>query len=231
MSITLDFILLFVLLIIPGLAFKRFFFYGDFSKQFTTKETIYQSIFYSIIPGILVQLMCIWAYVMWFSADFKNDEVLSIFRNIFNTQDTKLNKETISFLNENFKAFICFEGIVISVSCCLGFSLFIMVRSMGLDHRFKFLRFRNTWYYIFSGEIHSFPKFKKSKRNLNPFRKQIKEKYDLHYADVLVCSGGSHKLYSGYLTDYDLNYEKPGELEKYISPSHTAGVIRKKVRN
>src|SRR5690554_8222203 len=57
MAIALDFFLLFLLFIIPGLVCKRLYFFGEFSKQFSLKDNAYTILFFSFIPGIFFQVL------------------------------------------------------------------------------------------------------------------------------------------------------------------------------
>ncbi|THF48460.1 hypothetical protein E6C50_14345 [Flavobacterium supellecticarium] len=72
MNLTLGFIAFFIAIVIPGILFRRFFFYGEFSKQFNTKDPVLHSIFFSIIPGIVIQLVCftIYAATLGFEISF-----------------------------------------------------------------------------------------------------------------------------------------------------------------
>lgn len=215
MSITLDFILLFVFFIIPGLIFKRFYFYGEFSKQFTTKDTVYQSIFYGIIPGIAIQFLGMFIYISFFETQFTNHDVLEVLKDFLTLKEEHKSEKTPTFLNSGIQTFLVFESFVFVLALILGLLSSRLVRLCKLDIRFKPFRYRNTWYYIFSGEINSFKKFKKTRKHVDPFETEDGSfKYYPPYVDVLINSGNGLTLYSGYLIDYDLNYEKPGELEK-----------------
>lgn len=66
MSITIGFIALFISIVIPGLLFFRFYYYGEFSKQFTTKDQISKIFFFSIIPGIIIQIHSLLIYFKFF---------------------------------------------------------------------------------------------------------------------------------------------------------------------
>lgn len=224
MGITFQFILLFVLIIIPGLLFKRLYFFGEFSKQFNTKDTVYKAIFYSIIPGIIIQISIYWIYVRGFSPDFSHDDVVCIFKELF-SNDFGYSDPTISFMNGGVSSFIIYCVCVNAAAAIFGFLGSRLVRFFRLDISSKFLRFKNQWYYIFSGEIRSFKKFNKlhtigTALALN-IKKDNKYKYYPPYADILVNQNGKTELYTGYVVDYDLSYENISHLDKiYLIGAH-----------
>src|SRR5690554_7532128 len=74
MAITLDFFLLFLLFIIPGLVFKRLYFFGEFSKQFSLKDNAYTILFFSFIPGIFFQVLGYLVYWLVHDPTFRSEE-------------------------------------------------------------------------------------------------------------------------------------------------------------
>lgn len=216
MSFTADFILLFILVVIPGLLFKRFFFYGEFSKQFTTKESIYKSLFYSIIPGIILQLFAYWFYMTIRTSQFTNEEILNIFKELLSSK-SEYSENTKLFFSNGFNYFLLHELNVFVLAVLSGHFVARLIRFFKLDIHFKILRFQNQWYYIFSGEIRDFRKFKHLKRIMGAISEINKEndpKSLPPYGDILVENGGEQVLYTGFIVDYDLNYENLNELDK-----------------
>lgn len=215
MSITIDFILLFILVVIPGLLFKRFYFFGEFSKQFNSKETVYKSIFYSIIPGVLIQVLAFWLYLIIRTPSFGNEDIICIFNELFSGQNT-YSDVTVEFLRNGFHLFFLHELGVFILAISLGILFSRIIRAFKLDVKHKILRFKNQWYYVFSGEIRSFKKFKIIPSILGETNgQQNKYKYYPPYADILV-EGGTNgtSLYTGYVIDYDLEYENLNDLDK-----------------
>lgn len=216
MSFTADFILLFILVVIPGLLFKRFFFYGEFSKQFTTKESIYKSLFYSIIPGIILQLFAYWLYMTIRTSQFTNEEILNIFKELFSSK-SEYSVSTKLFFSNGFNYFLLHELTVFFLAILSGHFVARIIRFFKLDIHFKILRFQNQWYYIFSGEIRDFRKFKHLKLKIGE-KPEINKENDPKslppYGDILVENGGEQVLYTGFIVDYDLNYDNLNELDK-----------------
>ncbi|CAA0236521.1 hypothetical protein [Tenacibaculum maritimum] len=223
MSITIGFVLIFILIIIPGLLFQRFYYFGEFSKQFNTKDTVYKSIFYSVIPGILIQLLGALIYFLVHKSTFENDLIFSVFYEISNPPEKGMSTKTIEFINNGIYLFLIHLLNIYFLSIFIGYSLTRLVRYFKLDKFLKILRFKNQWYYIFSGEILDFSKFK----NVNKILGEVKGEYNKfkHYpphADILVdTNSGTTCLYSGYVIDYDLDSNNINNLDKiYLIGTH-----------
>ena len=214
MSITLDFLLLFFLFIIPGLVFKRAYFYKEFSKQFSIKDNAYTIIFFSFIPGLIFQLI---GYLIFWSIHTPNytlHDILLTVRSYETSSSALIPIDLYKFIihqcNVNILAFLG------------GFLLSRTIKATGLDVRYKFFRFGNQWYYIFSGEIESFEKFRnfRNRFNLNIIGRN-EFKFMPPIADILVEGNDGQKLYSGYLIDYDLNPKDIHSLDKvYLKYAH-----------
>lgn len=203
MSLTIDFILLFILIVIPGFLFKRFYFYGEFSKQFSTKDSVYKSTFYSFIPGILIQVSCFAIYTTLWPSDFNNIDVLYTVKFLLaKTNQTSPNKAT-EFINNGFSGFWKYELSVFATAILLGAILSRLVRLFKFDLRYKFLRFRNHWFYVFSGEINSLRKFRLAKKKLGDIESLTNFfSYYPPHVDILVNNHSGQALYSGYVIDY-----------------------------
>jgi hypothetical protein len=62
MNFTVGLLLIFLNLILPGLTFLRFYFTGEFSKQFNTRIPLIRLMFYSFFPGFLIQTIGLFVY-------------------------------------------------------------------------------------------------------------------------------------------------------------------------
>lgn len=223
MSITIGFILIFILVVIPGLLFQRFYYFGEFSKQFSTKDTVYKSVFYSVIPGISVQVLGAFIYFSFHKNSFENIFIHNIIQETLAPHEgQKMSTDTINFINDDIYFFLAHTVNVYFLAILLGYVTTRAVRYFNLDKKFKIIRFKNQWYYIFSGEILTFEKFKKVDTVIG----EVKGSYDKFkhyppYADILCESNGESALYSGYIIDYDLDHNNISNLEKlYLIGTH-----------
>lgn len=78
----------------------------------------------------------------------------------------------------------------------MGCTLFKLIRSYNLDHKFSFLKFDSEWFYIMNGEavIHD-------KKDIRSHKKDVK----LIIVSILIDEGSSCYLYKGILKDYILD--------------------------
>jgi len=229
MSITLDFLLLFLLFVIPGFVFKRIYYFGEFSKQFNIQDPIYKVVFFSVIPGIFFQIFGYLIYWFFHSEEISFYTVLSVFRDISTNPVIEFQTSTNTFLNQYIHYFFIHQFNVNVLAAFFGFILSKGIRAFKLDRKSKIFRFGNQWYYIFSGDIQSFRKFKLFNNNLAALKPIISNDLDKASAiptindysyyppliDVLIsnsASGGN--FYTGYVIDYDLNPKDIHSLDK-----------------
>lgn len=212
MSLTTGFLVLFFTIVIPGFLFLRSYYFGEFSKQFNPKDNITKQLLFGIIPGSIIQIISflIGKKLGWISVDSMN--VLSFFETV-NNQKVSESKEAQSLV-ENPVHFGYYLLIVYGLSFICGILLSRLIRASNLDKRIKMLRFKNQWYYIFSGEIFDFKKFKSAANTLGKESEKGKKKIvELSKVDVLISNGGDNEFYSGYVVDYDLLPSDPSKLD------------------
>lgn len=217
MTLTLGFIAFFVSIIIPGILFKRFFYFGEFSKQFNTKEPVLHSIFLSIIPGIVIQILSFVIYIISLDFDSSLFDVFVIFRDIASDGSTGTRKETEYFINNQLISFLLYSLCVFILASFLGYLSSRIIRNRKWDRKYKIFRFKNQWYYIFSGEVLNMKKFEEAHKV--SFKKNKGKNQDIlmTYADILVSVSDQNdrkELYTGYVVDYDLSSDDISQLDK-----------------
>ena len=211
MSLTLGFISIVISLIIPGIIFRRIYFFGEFSKQFSTKEPIHQVLLYSIIPGIIIQFSCIYFYSLFFDIDLT--KVFNFHKTLFQN-DNPIKENGVDLFTIIFKSYVPYTFCIYLISIIVPFLISrLIVRGFKLDCKQKFLRFKNQWYYIFSGEVFRFPKFKNNFVS-EDIRINLKN-HIITYVDILISPpSGKNQFYSGYLIDYELDPKDITKLDK-----------------
>lgn len=214
MNLTFGFIAFFISIIIPGILFRRYYYYGEFSKQFHTKDPVLHSIFLSIVPGVCLQLAGFYLLSKIPYFEIENIKIFNVFKDFAYLESNKIGADTIDFLNNGLGKFILYSLIIFLASALIGNLSSRLIRAFKLDRKDKIFRFRNQWYYVFSGEVLNFQKFKLAK-NLKFNSIPENQKVLLTFADVLVAnSEGNRELYTGYVVDYDLNHEDISKLDK-----------------
>jgi|SRR5690554_705393 len=201
MYITLNFILLFLIVIFPGIIFRRFYYYGEFSKQFRIKEQLHHLFISNIIPGVIILVFSLifLRLLNWISPI----QVLY----------PQIKDSIIEFsINEAFLLDVVkVASFTLVLSFVAGYGISRLIRGLKLDIKYRLLRFRNSWYYLFSGEITSFEKFKSTFQD----ERRIKKKaFYPPYVDVLIENGSEAVLYSGLLLDYEVSSNDLLKLER-----------------
>ncbi|CAA0193669.1 conserved membrane hypothetical protein [Tenacibaculum maritimum] len=224
MNLTLGFIAFFIIVVIPGILFRRFFFYGEFSKQFNTKDPVLHSIFFSIIPGIIVQLLSFIIYNLSLGFDSSFLDVFTIFRDIASDGSNGTQEATKDFINNHIITFFIYSLFVFTFSSFIGWALSRLIRIRKWDKKYKLFRYKNQWYYIFSGEVLNMKKFKEAHKVSFKNDKGSLQSTLLTYADILVSVSEQNdrkELYTGFVVDYDLKGDDISQLDKiYLIDTH-----------
>lgn len=185
-----------VILIVPGIIFKRFYFQGAFSKQFNSglfADRIITSLFW----GILVQIISLLSY----------SRIINIKYSEFKTRALVLYKDVLGNNLPNLSLsqlvnILLYSMYSVCLAAALGLFFYKLVRALKLDLRSPAFRFLNHWHYYFRGEILQTKEF-----NGNSIGKVISTEVDVMTKD----DDGKSNLFSGLLTQYTLNQKH--ELE------------------
>lgn len=203
MFITLNFILLFLVIILPGIVFRRMYYFGDFSKQFRIKEPLHHLFISNIIPGVifLILSLIILRKLEWISP------IVELYPLVWKSLQGEYH------LDDNFiKDIPKITGVTFLLSLLIGWISSRTIRALKLDVKYKLLRYRNNWHYLFSGEISSFSKFKSTVAI-----KQKMKKRKVYYpplVDILIEDGSEKILYTGMLLDYAVSQDDLLRLER-----------------
>lgn len=193
-SLTIITIVYIIMLVVPGVFFKRIYFQGPFTRQFQSglfADRLITSLFW----GILVQIITFYIFINTFNVQYE-----SVFELLTETH-SKLTKNEFPDFNENglTNILLYLLGSVV-IALGLGFFAFHFVRIFQLDQKFSVLRFANKWHYYFSGEILNSREFRQSSLK--------KGKVSATLIDVLVKYGeNDNRLFSGNLVQYTINSE------------------------
>ena len=227
MSFTVGLLLVFLTIFSPGLIFLRSYFIGEFSKQFNTKVPIIRLAFYSLIPGLFIFLISIFVYG-FFDPKFSVSGALEIYLDLLFTNN-KFSNQTSFFLDNNLMYFLLFIILMYLASFLLGLFFHYIIRKLNWDKRYKVLRFKNYWYYLFSGEIGKFPKFNRALIDIQINDIDKDTDVSMAYADILTDECGKTKMYTGYVLDYELDQENSNQLDKiYLLDAHKYNYVQNK---
>ena len=193
-------ILLIVIVLFPGLIFRRFYYWSKFTKQFVKGEwserivtSIFWGIFSQVITLLLISYILPILQIKLLENDIIKDDILGGRNRNFSFADIDIEKGRILLFF--ILGYILFSIIVAGL---LGFILHKFVRLFGIDIRIEAFRYSNQWHYIFQGEV---PKSKK--------------KVLFPWVDVTLTTqqeDGKQKMIQGVLKDYQIN-ATTGDLE------------------
>lgn len=215
MNLTIGFITFFISIIIPGILFRRFYFYGEFSKQFNTKDPVLHTMFLSIVPGIILQLLAFIIYQKTLGYNSNYSDVITVFKDLTSDEAEHIQDVTKGFFDNDITTFFCYSFILFFFSGIIGYLSSRFIRFLQWDKKYKVFRFKNQWYYIFSGEVLNLKKFKDAHRVSFDRNQEFKHDISTTFADVLIKVDDDKKeLYSGYVVDYDLNNDNISKLDK-----------------
>lgn len=191
LNLTIFTVLYIVFLIIPGVVFKRFYYLGDFSKQFAN-GSVAEKFVTSLFLGMIVQICSFLSFSNFIGLEFENVSsfLQALHGQMMNNQFPGIDKSILGFL-------IVYEVWSVFLSALLGIVFHQVIRYFKLDIKYKHLRFNNRWHYYFTGEIHLPDAYKE------PNVRKITVKSTS--IDALVQYGeGKTKLFTGILVDHDV---------------------------
>lgn len=212
MTFTAGLLLVFLNVFLSGLIFLRFYFIGEFSKQFNTRVPMTRLAFYSLIPGIVLLSVGIAIYSV-FDKDFSISGALHVYADLLGA-DGEFKPQTCTFLDEHIHLFAYFNMLIYMAAGIFGLLLHFIIQKFDLDKRMKIFRFKNYWYYVFSGEILKFKKFIRASANVKLATLGKNRTAIITYADALCDVNGQSKLYRGYVVDYELDSDNMHHLDK-----------------
>jgi len=198
-----------LLLLLPGLTFRRFYYTEEFSKQYF--KSSYGELFAStLVPSIIIHAFCLWVFAYPnYEIDF---QVLGTL--VSGSNDQAEVSRAFKNIDTNKVYILSYFIIVILLSMIGGFSFKLFIRKLKLDRKIKLFRFQNEWHYLFSGEIYDFER-------IDGHHKPI----DIKYINALVDTSEGPIIYMGILADYVLS--KTGGIDRiYLSD-----VSRKPLKN
>ena len=192
-NITIVSILVIIFLFIPGFFFKRFYYTGQFTKQFHS-GTFAERFITSIFWGLIIQLISLAFFNSKY--DISYDSVIKFYDKVKSNQLPDCSSDVLLHL-------LIYMGLTVSTAMLLGIISHKFVRVCRLDIHVPVLRFSNYWNYYFKGDLSSLRPNKRGKvisTNL----------------DVITEDGsGATKMYRGFLVNYTIS-PLTGELETIV---------------
>lgn len=186
--------LVILLILLPGISYRRGYFSGEFSNQYTNKD-FFQLFVNTLFPSIIGYLIFLpLIYCLGYTYN------LQVLLGILSSEETlvQYSVKEIDF----YKIEIIVFQISLNISAFLvGLGFRNLIVGKSYDTKSKFFRYKNIWHYLLSG------KFMMFKRSQIELLKNKIEDVDITYVDALLVVGEEAFIYTGILVDYELSNE------------------------
>lgn len=203
----MGFIIAFVFIIFPGIILRRLYYYGEFSKQYSSGLNLVKLIAVSTIPGI-VNLVSVFFFYKSFISYFNVESIINTFKDLINPEYHLNSNDSTIIKQIKDETVLPFLTFLYSTSIIVGLLSGRLIRITRVDTRIKLLRFKNYWFYIFSGELIKLKKIKHPEEG--------NKKHLFTVADILVESAGGNQLYTGVVVDYEISEADCQVLSKVV---------------
>ncbi|HEY4323114.1 MAG TPA: hypothetical protein VGN20_03990 [Mucilaginibacter sp.] len=194
---TISSIIIVVWLIFPGVVFKRFYFQGQFTKQFGVglfADRLITSIFWGI--PVQIATFLIYSRVLNFTFTGIEKNIQEFYEQLSENKFPLISYSTLEYI---LGYLVC----LIITAATLGGICHRIVRIFKVDLKWPVFRFNNHWHYYFRGEVLNTKEFKALKTG----------KWHTTIVDVVINDGTEgNKMIKGYLTQYTISH-KTGDLE------------------
>ncbi len=205
--------LLIFLIVLPGIICRYAYRKGTWiSPVYLT--SISEEIAYGIVLAAALHLLWGWG-LSWFGVAIDLEAVLFFLTGVEHTSGERAIR-AITFAPE--RIFLYFLGLN-ALAIGVGFGLHAIVRRLRLDLRFRSLRFRNEWYYLFRQEdpimeIIEARQWKWGGRELKDWLTFYRSIQGYTYVSAVVEQGGIAYIYWGYL--HKFYFDKAGALDRIV---------------
>ncbi|NHM03285.1 hypothetical protein [Flavobacterium celericrescens] len=190
-NVALNTIFYIMIFIFPGILFRKFYFGGDFNKQFQ-QGNLMERFLWTVFFSVIIISLCVLSFIYLENhTNFKianyltYDTIKDLFESLSNN---KLPEET----DKNSKIYLNFLYLILLIyliSAVFGYFSYKIIRILNLDVHVQFLRYKNYWHYL----------SRSKKINGNQYSNN---KYLYTQADVLVQTNEKNELYGGYLHNF-----------------------------
>jgi len=216
-NLALNTIFYILIFIFPGLLFRKFYFSGDFTKQFqqgNLMERLLWTLFFSTLIITLSVLFFIFIETYTLA---KTQEYVSYqnVKKLFETLSANKLPEKTDVDKYFYKNYVYLILILYCISIFTGFVSYKLIRLTNIDSYIPALRYKNYWHYLIRS------------KKING-QKNSNNKYLYTNADVLIECKDKTELYSGYVQNYfidpltnKLNCIILKDAYKFISVSNT----------
>ena len=193
-QIALNTVISVMMAIFPGFLFRKCYYRGEFTKQFSQSNELDKLLWNVFFSGISIGITFFSIY--FFKSVTKFELLNSLSYDTIQQIVTPISKNEVpnkDLIYKTYKDLLIIITLIYSFSCFFGLVLHWLVRSLKLDVYSPLLRFKNYWhYYIHGGRI----LYSSPTSNVTPA---------FTVADILCEIAGETKLYKGIISQYTIS--------------------------
>ncbi len=190
-NLALNTIFYILIFIFPGLLFRKFYFSGDFTKQFQQGNLMERLLWTLFFSTLIITLSVLGFIFLETYTNLKTQEYVSYenIKKLFETLSVNKLPEKTDVDKYFYKNYVYLILIIYCISIFSGFVSYKLVRLTNLDSYIPVFRYKNYWHYLIRS------------KKING-QKKSNNKYLYTNADVLIECKDKTELYSGYVQNY-----------------------------
>jgi hypothetical protein len=151
-QVALNTVIAVMMAIFPGFLFRKCYYSGEFTKQFSQSNEFDKLLWNVFFSGMSIGITFLMVYL------FRNASGLEVLNSLsYETIDqiaspisaNKIPAKNIIY--QTYKDLLLIIGLIYFFSCFFGLASHWMIRTLGLDVKFPLFRFKNYWYYYIHG--------------------------------------------------------------------------------
>ncbi len=188
-------------LLLPAIAFRRFYYTGEFSRQYVTEDFVRLVLRTSALACVLH--LAAYVIVGWLYPGLRYGYGLAVEALLGDGKD-------VASTFGAWRGRTAFFTLYVTLIACgglLGAASRYSIVSLGWDRSVKLFRFQNYWHYLLRGGIRDFTQ-------VRDLLAGGRDSVSFTFVDVLVSSSEGDMLYDGMLVDYELKPDN--QLEALI---------------
>lgn len=193
--------LLLLLIVLPGVILRYTYLRGFFANSPFSITSLADEAAYGLIGSIFLHF--VWASLLALcGVQFNLSPLVALLIGSYGHDDVYF-PLVLDWLTRHPERIIGYFLSLYVLAALLGYGAHQLVRGRRWDRTFPWLRFRNDWHYLISGEILQFPEVGREPREV-----------DGVYLSAVVHHGGDSYLYRGIVADYF--FDKSGSLDRVL---------------
>ncbi|WP_029279897.1 hypothetical protein [Pedobacter borealis] len=151
-QVALNTVIAVMMAIFPGFLFRKFYYRGEFTKQFNQSNEFDKLLWNVFFSGVSmgVTFLSVYAFRSMSGLEVLDSLSYDTVRQIATPiADNKIPEKDLMY--KTYQDLLLIIALIYAISCFFGFMLHWLVRGLRLDVHFQLFRFKNYWYYYIHG--------------------------------------------------------------------------------